>query len=370
MERAALAGELTRGTGGVEFALAEPEDDPGIRRLLRDNPMGGPISISNEREPNFFASCGIGSARERTIVARSNGQVVCMGSCSYRKRFVNGRAVETGYLGGLRLDQSVAGRFDILRRGYQYFEKLGREEDVDCYFTAVAAENRRAIRFLGRGLSGMPRYEFLGEFVTLLISTRGVHATSQRVEHERVTEEVLNHEQSDYHLAAAWKEGELDGLRGMGLDAARFLVSREQGDVVSAGAVWNQTAFKQTVVRGYSKAVGLARPFINLTARLTGSVTLPPCGSPLKMAFLSPIFSPDNCDKHLVNVVRAGCRMARESGGDLLALGFDARDPRLASLRRQFRPREYRSRLYSVIWKHGGAPQFDGRLFMPEAALL
>jgi hypothetical protein len=58
---------------------------------------------------------------------------------------------------------------------------------------------------------------------------------------------------------------------------------------------------------------------------------------------------------------------------DYLTLGLDARDPRLPHLRRAFRPREYRSRLYAVHWDDAGAAvahSLDGRLLAPEVALL
>jgi len=69
----------------------------------------------------------------------------------------------------LRLDAAYAGRFDILRRGYQFFRELQADAPADFYFTSIAADNERARRLLERGLPSMPRYEFIGEFVTVLL---------------------------------------------------------------------------------------------------------------------------------------------------------------------------------------------------------
>src|ERR1041385_1087841 len=153
----------------VRFSVATRADDADIRRLLRDNPMPGQISLSLEREPDYFADAALPEEERQTIVARMGGGIVCLGSCALRQRFVNGRPRRVGYLGGLRLDASVAGRFDILRRGYQFFRELQTDAPAAFYFTSIAADNHRAQKFLERGLAGMPAYEFIGEFVALLL---------------------------------------------------------------------------------------------------------------------------------------------------------------------------------------------------------
>src|SRR5258706_898476 len=173
MAGTALACELTGSPARrIHFALATEADDDDIRRLLRENPMSGQITISLEREPSYFFEERHLLAERQTIVARENDRVVCVGSCSFRPRFVNGQPQRVGYLGGLRLDAKLAGRFDILRRGYRFFRELQPHHDREAYFTSIAADNERAIQLLERGLPGMPSYKHLGEFVTLLISVR------------------------------------------------------------------------------------------------------------------------------------------------------------------------------------------------------
>src|SRR5581483_4757227 len=105
----------------VDLHFATQSDDREIRQLLRSQPMGGKIQISLEREPDYFKESRHLLGEQKTIVLRSQGRVVGAGGSSTRKRFVNGTAEPVGYLGGLRRDESVAGRFDILVRAYDYF---------------------------------------------------------------------------------------------------------------------------------------------------------------------------------------------------------------------------------------------------------
>ena len=62
---------------------------------------------------------------------------------------------------------------------------------------------------------------------------------------------------------------------------------------------------------------------------------------------------------------------ARERGLEFLTLGLSAQDEQTRRLRRYFRCREYRSRLYRVSWPGDGDNlQLDRRPVLPEVALL
>ena len=90
--------ELSRRRAQICFSEATPAHDAAIRRLLRENPMRGAISLSFEREPDYFRGANIGGGDDQTIVAFSNSRLVCMGRCSQRICWVNGQKVRTGYL--------------------------------------------------------------------------------------------------------------------------------------------------------------------------------------------------------------------------------------------------------------------------------
>ncbi|HWF19641.1 MAG TPA: hypothetical protein VG754_10250, partial [Verrucomicrobiae bacterium] len=123
-------------SGQVRFTLADERHNGAIRRLLRDNPMPGEVTLTLEREPDYFLGSRLpGALEDQTILALEGERVVCMGGCSVRERYINGRCQSVGYLGGLRLDHSVQGRFDIVRRGYKFFAEIAQYPPPDYYFT-------------------------------------------------------------------------------------------------------------------------------------------------------------------------------------------------------------------------------------------
>lgn len=385
----------TGATGrGVRFRVATPDDDAECRRLLRDNPMGGDVRLSLEREPSYFAAAGIEGNEHRTIVAEEDGRLVCVGSVSSRLRYLNGRPRRVGYLGGLRLDARCRNRASIIRGGFDLFRRLHGAGGPPVYLTSIASDNRPARRLLERGLPGVPAYHFVGDFVTLVIrrqrnrsflkptplARRRLREIGLRVEYGTpgVLPEVadlLNRVAAGFQFAPTWSVDDLRSHRLCpGLDAGDFRVVRSTGGAaVACAAFWDQRPVKQTVVRGYSPRLRRLRPLCNLAAAVTGRPRLPPVGGDIRHAFVSHLVS----DPHRPEIVEVLINLfhgpARTRGADYLTLGFDARDGRLPHLRRAFRPREYRSRLYAVHWDEAGAAlarNLDGRLMAPEVALL
>src|ERR1700752_1270332 len=100
------------------FDLATEEDDASLRRLLRENPMQGAISLSFEREPNYFNASSIEGAFHQTLVAREmdTGEIIGVGNRSVRDMFVNGKVQAVGYMSQLRIHPKY-GRGLYLARG-------------------------------------------------------------------------------------------------------------------------------------------------------------------------------------------------------------------------------------------------------------
>jgi hypothetical protein len=379
-------------SSAIRFTLATKDDDQAIRRLLRDNPIRGAISVSFEREPDYFHGTQIAGADDKTILAFAQGRLVCLGRCSVRERYLNGEIRRVGYLSDLRLDSSVAGRFDILRRGYRFFHELERDDPADFYFTSVTADNTRSIRFLKRGLPGMPVYEPLTDFVTLLISvphqarqlkqlnkTAWSRLKSANIEVAAASERhiyglvhFLNSQAKRFNLAAAWSEEKISSLRQHGLELSKFTLFMRAGEITGCAALWDQRAFRQTVIRGYSHGISLIRPVLNFGGNIFGLSRLPPVGSALAHGFLSPLAVASDDHESLLAMIELSLLTAVSRDLEFLTLGFAVEDPRLAVVRAHFHCREYRNHLFQVRWKNENSEKvtLNEVPVFPEVALL
>lgn len=359
----------------MHCAVATPKDDEAIRRLLRDNAMGGGIRITLEREPNYFLGTDIAGGIDQTILVSRESQLGCVGRCTRRKCWVNGEPRTVGYLAELRLDDSVRGQAEYLRRGYQFFESLQANQPADVYFTSIASDNHRAIRFLERGIRGLPRYKYLNGLTTVLISvpTRSKH-DSTRVErassHAEVAR-VLNLRAQSRQFAAVWTEENLQDLAERDLPLNRFHLVSRGDEAVACAALWDQRSFRQTVIQSYPKALSCVLPVFNFVSGLFGHPGLPRSGSALPHAFLSPLACDENDLESLHALIESYFPIARENGLRFLTLAFPEGDARLRSVRTRYRTREWSSRLYRVDWPGQPTMELDPKLpLLPDVALL
>jgi RimJ/RimL family protein N-acetyltransferase len=386
MDGIAIAGAMTatpdiRATcGRFVFSLAREADDAALRRLLRENPMGGRVSVSLEREPSVFHAAAVEGDEHYVLIARDaeTGRAVAMGSVAVRERFVNGSPGRVGYLGQLRLDRRWRGRGDVVRAGYRFLREIHDHLGLSHYFTSIVMDNLAARRLLEAGVRGMPRYRPIETFRTFLMpSGRRCRATSQcisiecgSVEHLPQIVECLNRNGERYQFCPCWNaEALASPVRARGLRPEDLFLATRGGRVVGCMALWKQDSFKQIVVRGYSTPLRWLRPVVNVGSRVIGGVALPRVGEVLPHAFVSHVA----VDEDDPQVFESLLSHARGVASDrLLVLGFSVRHP-LADVMQRYRCRTYDSTLYAVEWSD--APdsmraQLHGRVVHPEVALL
>jgi hypothetical protein len=375
-------GSRPRRVGEIVVEPALPEDEPEIRRLLRDNPMDGEIRVSLEREPDALLATRVEGEPHHTIVARdlTSGAVVGMGSRSVWNAFVNGEPRRLGYLSQLRVDAAHRGRKRLLAAGYDLLHSLRSPGETPFDVTSIIADNAVARRLLGAGLPGLPTYREIGPFSTLVLPAGRTRRAPDGVRIERGTRErmadvaaCIERNRRRYQLAPFFS---LDDLlspeRSRGLSPEDFFVAIADGRVAGCLALWDQSAFKQVVVRGYGPRLARWRPWINRLSPLLGTPRLPDPGHILPHAYLSHVAVEEDDPRLFQALAEAAHSEARVRGYAYVVIGLAGPHPWVPWLRRRFRPREYRSVLYAVHWEDGreAAEALDGRLPHVEAALL
>ena len=390
MEGTIDQGHLKRGAERVStarplcFGVAGPADDASLRRLLRENPMGGRISVSLECEPSFLDAMSIEGGFHQTIVARETdaARIVAMGSRSVREAFVNGLPTRIGYLGHLRIDPSHRHRVRLLRGGFASARPRVSGQDSTIDLTCIMADNRPAIRLLTAGLSGLPCYLEQERIFTLAMPTSRTVRTrrNQRVHVEsgsatRLDEIVacLDRNNRRFQFAPRWTSDDLTSPeRCRGLQLGDFHVALSNGRMVGCLARWNQRAFKQVVIRGYSPALRRARPLFNSIAPLLGKPRLPRVGESINSVFLSHLAVDGDDPTIAMLLLKTAHRCARTAGHDLVILSLAGRHPLFNVIRRGVSHRSWESILYVVRWHDRPDAPFDldGRVAHVEAAIL
>lgn len=367
----------------LRIEAAAGDDEPELRRILRDNPMTGDISLAMEREPDFALGASVEGDRHDVIVAREPAGTLA-GFCtrSVRTVYVNGEPQRLGYLGQLRLDRPYRGRVRIVADGFDSVRRLPRADELPYDLTSIVSDNAAAWRLLTAGLPGIPTYHRLENLMTLALVTQSKRRGRRRERYsvERLTrDEVpqlsdwLDRQQRRFQFASQWNLRELGQAPwSRGLSSDDFLVAHERGAIIGCIALWDQRAFKQNRIAGYGPLLARTRRLVNLTSSFTGVPRLPEPGQVLAQCHLSHLAVDD--DRFDVAYALVDCALveARRRGLELATLGLSTRRPMADAIRRGFRPRLYRSTLYAVHWPSGAEAvrALDNRVPHVEVAVL
>jgi hypothetical protein len=360
--------------GPYSFAFATPDNVDEINRMLAENPMEGRIRVSLEHAPDpFAADFGLSDNHVCVLARDRDGQAVGFCERTTWRAFVNGAEVDLPYLGALRVARAHRGRIRVLRGGFAALRAAERPGEAGFALTSIAEDNTPARRLLTAGVDGLPRYTELGRFVTLFLRARrgrlpaGVR-TAGPEDLPRIAA-FLNRVGRGRQFAPVWSAERLALLSGSGLGAEDFLLIEDGATLVGCAAIWDQSARRQAVVRGYQAGLGRLRPLANLFSPLIGLPALPAVGDRIPQA---AVFGLVALKGEFVAPLLAGLRRLAFLGGiDTLFLGLPAEDPMLQKIRKRMRAVELATRLYAVHWPEVPAPRLDPALpIHPEAGLM
>jgi len=151
-----------------------------------------------------------------------------------------------------------------------------------------------------------------------------------------------------------------------------FLLTLNGDRVVGCLALWDQTPFKQSVVRGYSGWMARGRPFINLLARFMDVPRLPPVGEQVRYCFASHLAVDDDHPQVFLALLRAAYNATFRRGFNYFLLGLAETNPLRPLLTKNYLHLTYPSQIYLMAWEDGleAITQVDDRLPGLEIAIL
>ncbi len=355
-------GTLTGGlvTKDLVFSLATKKDEPDLRRLLRDNRLGGRYQITLEREPNAFAADFELANFQAFIIARTRETGEPVGLCEKAvwPAFVDSAVQSLPYIGALRVSEKYRNRIAVLRGGFEALRLLGHcEGELPFALTSITSDNQVAKRILTANLRELPAYHPAGDFSTFVMRTKRTRPDTFVSEgSEADLPEIanfLNLTNSKFQFAYVWSRESLLNLGAFGLKPEHFLIYRIGGKLRGCLAVWDQSANRQTVMRAYPPLLSKLRPLVNLAAPLVGMPHLPRIGGAIRQAMLSHL-AIENDDADVFRVLLAeGLSQARARGLDAASIGVATSRSLHSALVKHMRTIEYRTSLYLAHWSEG-----------------
>jgi hypothetical protein len=347
----------------VAISLASPADDAGVRQLLRMQSMPGRVRVAFCREPNFSTGCAVTGDDARILVARAgDGEIVGVACRSTRCVFLNGREQRIGYLGQLRVHDRHRGRW-LVSRGFAMLNAIHHADPLPAYLASIVDGNDEAAGILvRRPRRGFPQFHEVARYLTLAIRVRGSARRCRGGLAARSIEDIaafLRREGSRRQLNTAWTADALRRLTAYGLQSHDIHVATDGGAIAGVMALWDQSAYKQSIIQGYSGWLRAAAPL------------LPRPGTKLRSAYASLVCIANDDVRVFESLLREVYEDALHRGVEYLLIGFDERDPLLPAAR-AYSHVVYFSRLYLAAWPNGGFPDesLDGRPVYVDIATL
>lgn len=264
---------------------ASPSDGKEILRILESSATKGSIELIYTRRPDAYDSYVKESGEARVFVSKEGERTV--GTCAeiIREVYIGGKICKSAYVCGLKKDADFEG-------GVGFGVRLLRDfcrEDIDFYYCSVVADNAEARKMFEKSRR--------------IISMTPMTAYKTYILNPKVRVKAPEHSYTFRRATEADRAGLLDFLNTEGKKRDMFPVVRSieqfhglrvedfyiltDGDrILAAAALWNQTAYKQYVVKKYRRIMKAARMANPLLSAL-GYIKLPREDQPLDFPMLS-----------------------------------------------------------------------------------
>ena len=158
-----------------------------------------------------------------------------------------------------------------------------------------------------------------------------------------------------------------------GLKESDMLIARNKDKIVGCMAMWDQRAFRQTIVRGYQNGLSRVTWLVNSTARIFGYPQLPRTNAELKSCFISHVAIEGN-DPEIFKMLLIHCHNTLiESEVEYMVVGFSDLHPFNNNVTSIFYNVPTYSHIYLVSWEEDGIDplgMIDNRLPGIEVAIL
>lgn len=327
----------------LHFRLATVEDDAALRRAFAATPMDGGMRLAFEREPSFFEALRVQGDVTQVIICEetSAGEIIAIGTRCLADAFVDGTPRRVGYLSDLRILPKWRNG-TVLARGWKFLRSLDEDKLVDLYHTAIFAENAEAKSALTQARAGVPQYHPLGGFITAGIHpsrsappksphlqiTRGTASELPRIveflnAHNATRQFAPVHRVDDFAPAGRWRDFRMED----------FFLASDGTELRGVAGVWDQAAFKQTRVLGYTGKWHCLYHLSRLTHRFLPVPRLPSPGEHFRFGYGCFMACPSN-DPGVFRLLTQAMRYeACRRGWMHLLLSLHENDPLLPLLK-------------------------------------
>ena len=241
------------------YRPATPADGPEMLRLIESHPSGGEIKIICTRRPDAYRSYQMECANAETgLCVDDDGRILAQFACLPRNMYIDREICTVGYITGLhKADGTQANILKLLETGYV-------RSSTKQFICSFLDDNQPVFdMFAKRGL-----IHPVCDYTTYLYNPMAIKPVRHEFAFRRATPDdteallrFYNEVGSGYSYFPVISSME----DFAGLTVSDFFILEGKDDIIAAGALWNQKAYKQYIVieyKGAYKIAALCNPFL------------------------------------------------------------------------------------------------------------
>lgn len=280
-----------------KLSLAKEEDGEEILRVLESSPAKGSIELLYTRRPNAYISYKKEAKDADVLVVKEDDKIIGTAAEIVRELYISGVPKKMGYVCGLKKDSNYAGNLQCIGD----IIKGLIHTDVEGYYCSVISDNKDAQAKFEKKRRNMLNMECIQEYTTYIFAPYfkfklknckyEFKRASQNDEEEII--KFLNNEGGKKDFFPVFYS--VDQFTGLKVSDFYMLKSREE--IIAVGALWNQTEYKQYIVKNYNGIMKYAKIF-NPILKMLGYIELPKENTVLDFPMLSFLISKDDNEEY------------------------------------------------------------------------
>ena len=299
--------------------LASASDGKEILRILESSAAKGSIELIYTRRPDAYESYMKESGEARVFISRDGARAI--GTCAevIREVYIGGEVCRAAYICGLKKDAEYDG-------GVAFDARLIRDlrrDDIHFYFCSVVADNTHAQKMFEKSRRLLDMKQTVGYKTYILSPKVKINEKKHGFTFRRATENdretligFLNAEGKKKDLFPVIKT--LDEFYNLSIEDFYLLLDGEH--VVASAALWDQTDYKQYVVKKYRGVMRLARMANPILSALR-YIQLPKENQPLAFPMLSFLIS-RNDNPEYYRIMLAEIKKVIAGSYDMFVIGL------------------------------------------------
>ncbi len=284
--------------------VATKEDNQALLSLSRQAPMDAKLVVNIDRSPDYFCLAGLQGNDPAIFVAEKSGKIIGIVGVSFRDVYFKGEKIRIGYIGGIKIDHACRNSMVAFRLMKHVADYLS--ESPIKFAVILVMGNNASMSALLSGRAGIPPFDCLATYRIKYLFPFRIQRPSAEYTYRHATRsdiprlsELFRQFYDNYELAPRWNDEYLLSLyEEPDYKLENTWLAANGKKIAAIVALWDQSAFKNTVVSRYAGKYSLMykalRPFNQL----------PPEGQPLsEISIRHCVFDKQNLPA-AVNLIR------------------------------------------------------------------